>query len=103
MCPFFQIWMTVPRRKTALGLVLTLGAAPAFAQDAGEGEAQAAAVGGLEHLEGGRLVLDLLGEVPEEERGHHRVGVVEEIVDVLVDPAGDAEGGGLRGSHHGHG
>ena len=59
-------------------------------------------VGGLEHVEGVGLVLDLLGEVPEVEGGRHRIGPVHEAAEVLFGPAGDPVGDRLTRGRVGH-
>ncbi len=53
------------------------------------------AVHRLVHVEGDALVLHLLGQVPEEQRGHPWGGAVEEVPPVALGPPGDAEGDGL--------
>ena len=55
----------------------------------------------LPHVEGRRLVLHLLGEVPQEQRGGHRLGAVEELARVALGPAGERVGDRLRGRREG--
>ena len=59
--------------------------------------AEAAAVDRGVDVERHALVLDLLGQVPLDQLGGGRVGVVEQVVVVAVGPPGDREGDRLRG------